>query len=229
MDNIQVMDSEIAEEVQTEEKQQTDSVYTPKPVYDFFKRAFDVICSVLALIVLSPLFLIISIVIMIDDFGNPFFVQERTGMNSKNFKMIKFRSMRLNAEKERESLLSQNEADGPIFKIADDPRVTKVGKFIRKTSIDELPQLVNILKGEMSIIGPRPLPTYEQAACNEYQQQRLLVKPGLSCYTALNKNSEDDFDKWIELDMKYIRERSFLTDVKIIFRTIGVVLGHKNY
>ena len=111
MDNIQVMDAEIAEEVQTGEKQQAEAVYTPKPVYDFFKRSFDVICSVLALIVLSPLFLIISIVIMIDDFGNPFFVQERTGMGFKNFRMIKFRSMRLNAEKERDSLLSQNEAE----------------------------------------------------------------------------------------------------------------------
>ena len=93
----------------------------------------------------------------------------------------------MHAEKERNDLLAQNEADGPIFKIADDPRVTKVGRFIRKTSIDELPQLLNILKGDMSIIGPRPLPTYEQAACNEYQQQRLLVKPGLSCYTALDQ------------------------------------------
>ena len=175
------------------------------------------------------MFLVVSIVIMADDFGNPFFVQERTGMNSKIFKMIKFRSMRLNAEKERNDLLAHNEADGPIFKIADDPRVTRVGRFIRKTSIDELPQLINILKGDMSIIGPRPLPTYEQAACNDYQQQRLLVKPGLSCYTALDKKSEEDFDKWIEMDMKYIRERSFATDINIIFRTIGVVLRRKNY
>lgn len=227
MDNISV--AEILETVVTETESATTFEYIPKPVYDFFKRIFDIVCSLLALVVLSPLLLITAVVIIIDDFGTPFFVQERTGKNSKNFKMYKFRSMRINAEKERSSLLSQNEADGPIFKITDDPRVTKVGKFIRKTSIDELPQLLNILKGDMSIVGPRPLPTYEQAACNEYQQQRLLVKPGLSCYTALDKKSEENFDYWIELDMKYIRERSFFTDIKIIFRTIGVVFGHKNY
>lgn len=220
MENTQVLERE-----NTAEKLD----FVEKPVYDFFKRTFDVVCSLIALVVLSPLLLVIAIAIVIDDFGNPIFVQERTGLHSKTFKMLKFRSMKVNAESERSALLAQNEADGPIFKIADDPRVTKVGKFIRKTSIDELPQLLNILKGEMSIIGPRPLPTYEQAACNEYQQKRLLVKPGLSCYTALDKKSEENFDYWIELDMKYIRERSFLTDIKIIFKTIGVVLGHKNY
>ena len=234
MDNIQTTDIGVIIE-DAENTQSVDIVkknkieYKPKPVYDFFKRVFDIICSFSALIVLSPMFLVVSIVIMADDFGNPFFVQERTGMNSKIFKMIKFRSMRLNAEKERNDLLAHNEADGPIFKIADDPRVSRVGRFISKTSIDELPQLINILKGDMSIIGPRPLPTYEQAACNDYQQQRLLVKPGLSCYTALDKKSEEDFDKWIEMDMKYIRERSFATDINIIFRTIGVVLRRKNY
>ncbi len=202
--------------------------FKEKPVYDFVKRVFDIVCSLFALIILSPVLLIVAVIIMVDDFGNPFFVQARTGKDSKVFKMYKFRSMRLNAESERNDLLSQNEADGPIFKITEDPRITKVGKFIRKTSIDELPQLINILKGEMSIIGPRPLPTYEQEACNEYQQQRLLVKPGLSCYTALDKNAHDDFDRWIELDMKYIRERSFATDIKIILKTVGVVFGSKN-
>lgn len=217
MDNMQVL-----------EKKPSDVIYEEKPVYEVCKRIFDVVCSLLALIILSPVLLIVAIVIMADDFGNPLFVQERSGRNGKTFRMLKFRSMYKDAEKRRAELLAQNEADGPIFKIAEDPRITKVGKFIRKTSIDELPQLINILKGEMSIIGPRPLPTYEQAACNEYQQQRLLVKPGLSCYTALDKHSEEDFDNWIELDMKYIRERSFATDIKIIFKTVGVVLGSKN-
>ncbi|MCI7766520.1 MAG: sugar transferase [Oscillospiraceae bacterium] len=202
--------------------------YKEKPVYDVLKRFGDIVCSLFALIVLSPLLIAVAAAIMIDDFGNPIYAQERTGKDSKIFVMYKFRSMRKNAEKERESLLPQNEVDGPLFKIADDPRVTRVGKFIRKTSIDELPQLINIIKGDMSIIGPRPLATYEQDACNEYQKQRLLVKPGLSCYTALEKNSKENFDHWIELDMKYIRERSVLTDIKIILRTIGVVLGLKN-
>lgn len=224
MDNIVMQEPSVEGDV----KETASVVFTKKPVYDFVKRVFDIVCSLFALIVLSPVLLIVAVIIMIDDFGNPFFVQKRTGKDSKVFKMYKFRSMRLNAESERNSLLSQNEADGPIFKITEDPRITKFGKFIRKTSIDELPQLLNVLKGEMSIIGPRPLPTYEQEACNEYQQQRLLVKPGLSCYTALDKDAHDDFDRWIELDMKYIRERSFATDIKIIFKTVGVVLGSKN-
>ena len=202
--------------------------YTEKPLYDLVKRIFDLLCSIIGLVILSPIFVIVILAIIIDDFGNPFYVQLRTGKNGKKFKMYKFRSMYKDAEKRRNELLESNEADGPIFKIADDPRVTKVGKFIRKTSIDELPQLINIIKGDMSIIGPRPLPVYEQDACNDYQQQRLLVIPGLSCYTALDKKSEEDFDKWIELDMKYIRERSMLTDIKIIFKTVGVVFKSKN-
>ena len=200
----------------------------PKPVYDFVKRLFDIVVSLICLTVGLPVYLIVALAIVIDDSGNPFYVQMRTGKNGRKFKMYKFRSMYKDAEKRRAELLSQNEADGPIFKIANDPRVTKVGRFIRKTSIDELPQLFNILKGDMTIVGPRPLPTYEQDACNEYQNQRLLVKPGLTCYTALDKHSEDDFDNWIELDLKYIRERGLLTDLKIIFKTVGVVLTHKN-
>ena len=200
----------------------------PKPVYDFVKRLFDIVVSLICLTVGLPVYLIVALAIVIDDPGNPFYVQMRTGKNGRKFKMYKFRSMYKDAEKRRAELLSQNEADGPIFKIANDPRVTKVGRFIRKTSIDELPQLLNILKGDMTIVGPRPLPTYEQDDCNEYQNQRLLVKPGLTCYTALDKHSEDDFDNWIELDLKYIRERGLLTDLKIIFKTVGVVLTHKN-
>ncbi len=238
MDNMVVQENpvqEAADEIITDEASTENSVkeavsvnYTEKPAYDFFKRAFDIVCSLLALIILSPVLLIVSLIIVIDDFGNPIFIQERVGKNSKVFKMYKFRSMRLNAESERNSLLEKNEADGPLFKITEDPRITKVGKFIRKTSIDELPQLLNILKGEMSIIGPRPFVTYEQNACNEYQSQRLLVKPGLSCFAALDRTSHDNFDKWIELDMKYINERSFATDIKIIFKTVGVVFGSNN-
>ncbi len=200
-----------------------------KPVYDFFKRVFDIVVSLICLTVGLPFFLIIAIVIVIEDPGNPFFSQMRTGKDNKKFKLLKFRSMHKGAESKRAELLKQNEASGPIFKIANDPRVTKVGRFLRKTSIDELPQLINILKGDMSIIGPRPLPVYEQDACDEYQNQRLLVKPGLSCYTALDKRSEEDFDNWIELDLRYIKERSFKTDFSIIIKTVLVVIRHKNY
>ncbi len=204
-------------------------IFVKKPAYDFFKRVFDISCSLVALIILSPVFLIITLIILIDDFGNPFYLQKRTGYRGKIFTMIKFRSMVSSAEGKRNELLKSNEADGPIFKIENDPRLLRSGKRLRKYSLDELPNLINVLLGSMSIIGPRPLPVYEQNACNKYQNQRLLVKPGLSCYTALDKNSEKNFDNWIELDLKYIRERSFKTDLKIIFKTMGVVLKHKNY
>lgn len=203
--------------------------FVQKPFYDFFKRIFDIVCSLLALIVLSPVFLVTSAAIMIDDFGNPFFTQKRVGYHQKLFTIIKFRSMEKSAERKRMDLDNLNEADGPVFKITEDPRITRVGKFIRKYSIDELPQLVNVLTGSMSIIGPRPFVVYEQEKFDNYQNRRHLVKPGLSCYAALEgEKVHEDFDYWIELDMKYIRERSFATDLKIIFKTIGVVLKKKN-
>ena len=136
--------------------------YDDKKVYGFVKRAFDITASLFALIVLSPLFLIVMLLIFVTDPGNPFFVQQRVGKDGKIFNIYKFRSMHKDAEKRKKDLLIHNEADGPTFKIADDPRVTKIGAFIRKTSIDELPQLVNILKGEMSVIGPRPFVPSEQ-------------------------------------------------------------------
>jgi lipopolysaccharide/colanic/teichoic acid biosynthesis glycosyltransferase len=135
--------------------------------------------------------------------------------------------MYVDAEKRRSELLARNEADGPLFKIADDPRVTKVGRFIRRTSIDELPQLVNILKGEMSIVGPRPLVTYEQNQCTEYQAQRLLVKPGLTCIWQVSGRSDTSFDELIEMDLEYIRNQSLWLDIKLILKTVVVVFTHK--
>ena len=198
-----------------------------KPVYEFFKRAFDIVASLLGIIVLSPLLLVIALIIKFSDKGPVFFVQNRTGKDGKVFKMYKFRSMYVDAEKRRNELLDQNEADGPLFKIAKDPRVTKIGAFIRKTSIDELPQLFNCLIGNMSVVGPRPLVTYEQDQCTEYQAQRLLVKPGITCYWQIIGRSDLNFDDLIELDLKYIKERSFLTDIKIIFKTFSAVLKSK--
>ena len=174
----------------------------PKLAYEFFKRLFDIVVSLICLTVGLPIYVIIALAVVIDDPGSPFFVQMRTGKNGRKFKMYKFRTMYKDAEKQRDELLTLNEADGPIFKITNDPRVTRVGKFLRKTSLDETAQVINLLLNDMTIVGPRPLPTYEQDACNEYQNQRLLVKPGLTCYTALDKHSEGDFDNWIELDMK---------------------------
>lgn len=199
----------------------------PKPGYEIVKRIFDVVMSIFALIVLSPLLLIVSLIILFDG-GKPIFSQTRLTKGGKEFKMYKFRSMRLDAEEHLKEFMDQNEMEGPAFKIADDPRVTKFGKFLRRSSIDELPQLINIIKGDMSIVGPRPPLVWEVEQYTPYQMHRLDVKTGLSCYRECTGRSQIiSFDEWVELDLKYIRERSFLTDLKIIFKTIGVVLTHK--
>ena len=195
--------------------------------YHICKRIMDVVCSAAVLAVLSPIFLAVAVAIKLEDKGPVIFTQNRTGKDGKVFRMYKFRSMYVDAEKRRSELLARNEADGPLFKIADDPRVTKVGRFIRRTSIDELPQLVNILKGEMSIVGPRPLVTYEQNQCTEYQAQRLLVKPGLTCIWQVSGRSDTSFDELIEMDLEYIRNQSLWLDIKLILKTVVVVFTHK--
>lgn len=194
-------------------------------LYVFFKRTQDIFFSVLALLVLSPFLLLTAVIIIIDDpKGGPIFSQVRCGKNGKKFKIYKFRSMYAGAEDELSDLLSSNEMSGPVFKIKDDPRITRVGKIIRKTSIDELPQLINILKGDMSIVGPRPALPREVEKYTEYEEQRLLVTPGLTCYWQIQPNRNSiDFDDWVKLDIRYINDRSFLTDWKIIFKTVGVV------
>ena len=200
-------------------------IYSRKGLlYRFCKRFGDIVLSLIGLIVLSPLFLIVAIIIKLEDGGAVFYIQERNGINGKVFRMYKFRSMCVNAEAIHKDLLNQNELDGPAFKMKNDPRVTKVGKFIRKTSIDELPQLINIVKGDMSIVGPRPLPTYETAQCNAYQNQRLLVKPGLTCYWQCCGRNNISFDEWIEMDLRYIREAGIWTDTKLILKTFGAVI-----
>ena len=196
-----------------------------KPVYDVCKRIFDLFMSVFALILLSPVFLGVAIAIKIEDGGKVFYSQTRLTKGCKEFKMFKFRSMCPDADKKLEELLKYNEMEGPAFKMENDPRITKVGKFIRKTSIDELPQLINIIKGEMSIIGPRPPLPREVAEYTEYQLHRLDVKTGLSCYhECYGRSKVTDFDEWVEQDLKYIRERSLWVDLKIILMTVKVVL-----
>lgn len=190
------------------------------------KRAFDIAASFCALVVLSPVFLIIYLIIYLDDpHGNPIFSQIRIGKNGKAFRLYKFRSMVVNAEDLLAGLQNQNEMSGPAFKMKNDPRVTKVGRFIRKTSLDELPQLWNVLKGDMSLVGPRPPLPNEVEQYTEEQKKRLSVTPGLTCYWQVQPSRNDlDFGEWFELDMKYLRERSMKTDIKIIFQTILVVL-----
>lgn len=192
--------------------------------YRIVKRFFDIVLSLIALVVLSPVFLVTAIAIRLEDGEPVIFTQDRSGLNGSVFKMYKFRSMRAGADKEHEDLLKYNELDGPAFKMKLDPRITKVGRFIRKTSIDELPQLVNILKGEMSIVGPRPLPVYETEKCNTYQKQRLNVLPGLTCYWQVSGRNNIPFDEWIEMDLKYIKSASILTDLKLILLTFGAVI-----
>lgn len=194
--------------------------------YLFWRRVQDIFFSLLALTALSPLMLITAIAIYIDDpKGGPIFSQIRCGKNGKPFRCYKFRSMCVNAEEMLDELLDKNEMSGPAFKIGQDPRITRVGRFIRKTSIDELPQLVNILRGDMSIVGPRPPLPREVAMYSDHQKKRLTVKPGLTCYWQVQDNrNQGDFDEWVEMDLKYIRERSFLVDWKIILRTVRVVV-----
>lgn len=197
-------------------------------LYEIIKRLIDVICSFIGVVVLSPLFIVIAIIIKATSKGPVFFSQKRVGKNGKEFDMYKFRSMVVNAEELKEKLASQNEMSGPMFKMKDDPRVTKVGKFIRKTSIDELPQLWNVLKGDMSLVGPRPSLPKEVAQFEEWMHRRLEVKPGLTCYWQVSGRNNIDFEDWMKLDIKYVDERSTWIDIKLIFKTVGVLFGDKN-
>ena len=170
---------------------------------------------------------ILAILIRIESPGNPVFTQTRVGKNGKEFKMYKFRSMCVDAEEKKKDLQRLNEEEGPVFKIREDPRITKIGKFIRKFSIDELLQLINILKGEMSIIGPRPALPEEVKEYNDFARLRLMVKPGLSCYWQIMGRSDIGFYEWMQLDVKYINEMSLWTDFKITVLTFPVVLFGK--
>lgn len=194
--------------------------------YWVLRRAQDIVFSLLALILLAPLALLISLAIVLDSPGDgAIFRQRRVGRDGKLFWLYKFRTMCPDAEEQLNELLSQNQMDGPVFKIKGDPRITRVGRFPRKTSLDELPQLLNVLQGDMSIVGPRPALPREVELYSDYQRQRLYVTPGLSCYWQIAPHrNEMSFDEWVALDMKYIQERSFWVDWKIIFLTVRAML-----
>ena len=192
------------------------------------KKIIDILFSLLGIIMLFPLFIFIAVIIKVEDPNGPvFFKQLRTGKNGKHFYMYKFRSMVTNAEELKTLLFTKNEATGPVFKMKNDPRVTKVGRIIRKTSIDELPQLLNVLKGEMSLVGPRPPLPEEVEKYSSYERQRLSITPGLTCYWQVSGRSNISFQQWIVLDLKYIEERNLLIDLKLIFKTIFVLFGSK--
>lgn len=196
-------------------------------LYLFLKRFFDIIFSSLALVVLFIPMAIVGIVIKLEDHGPVFYVQERVGKNGKKFKMYKFRSMCVGADDQKDSLMELNERDGPAFKMKNDPRITKVGKLIRKSCIDELPQLLNIIMGDMSIVGPRPPVEREVRQYNQVCMKRLTVKPGLTCYWQVKRTSSTSFEDWINMDLEYIESRSLWIDFKLILLTFISVLSGK--
>lgn len=204
-----------------------DHPVTPKhkPVYEFVKRLFDIVFSVFLLILLSPLFLVVILLVRADG-GPAFFKQVRVGKDGKTFMLLKFRSMVVDADSPEmlAKVEALNEQDGPAFKSSVDPRVTKIGRILRKTSIDELPQLVNILRNEMSVVGPRPPLVREVGWYDDYQSQRLGVKQGLTCFWQCSGRNNLSFDEWVEMDLDYIEKRSLWTDFKILLKTVPAVL-----
>jgi len=187
------------------------------------KEIFDIVFSLLLVSFLSPLFLLLGLLIYKEDKGPVFFKQQRIGLNGRRFMCYKFRTMVVNAEDLLKDLEDQNESDGPTFKIENDPRITKIGRFLRKTSLDELPQFINVIKGEMSIVGPRPPLLSEVKQYERVQLRRLSMKPGISCLWQVSGRNKLSFKQWMELDLKYIDNWSFWMDIKIIFKTIGVI------
>lgn len=195
-------------------------------VYRICKRAFDIAFSLVVLVCFCWLFALVAIAIKVDDPRGPaIFKQERVGKDGRVFRMYKFRSMVVDAESRLGELAECNEKTGPVFKMRDDPRVTRVGRLIRKLSIDEMPQFVNVLKGDLSVVGPRPALTSEVAEYTPRQRQRLLVKQGLTCYWQTRRDRDSiTFDEWVELDLLYIKKCSLWTDFKLIVQTVGCVL-----
>jgi len=189
------------------------------------KRVMDLCLSAILLIILAPFFLVVGVIIKLTSPGPVFFVQERVGLNKRRFRLFKFRTMVPGAEKKLAELEHLNEVSGPVFKIRNDPRITRIGKFLRKTSIDELPQLFNVLKGDMSLVGPRPLPVRDYEGFDEdWHRRRFSVRPGITCLWQINGRSNTSFDDWMKLDMEYIDSWSFGLDFKILFKTVSAIL-----
>ena len=196
--------------------------------YLFIKRIFDIVASFAALFILSPLFLVIAILIKLEDPKGPvFYSQIRVGRNGKKFRMYKFRSMCVDADKKLKDLLAKNEVEGAMFKMKDDPRITRVGKWIRKTSVDELPQLWNVLHGDMALVGPRPPLPRETATYSEYDKQRLYGQPGCTGLWQVSGRNDVGFHEMVALDIQYIKTRNLWVDIKIMIKTVGIMI-HPN-
>lgn len=190
----------------------------------FLKRAIDLVLSTLAIVFFSPLMILVAILIKLTSKGPVLFKQTRVGLQGRRFTLYKFRSMVVDAEKRRKELESHNEMDGPVFKIKNDPRITAIGSFLRKTSIDELPQFFNVLKGDMSIVGPRPPLVHEVEEYQVWQRRRLSLKPGITCIWQVSGRNKISFDQWMKMDLEYIDNWSLMLDLKILIRTFFVVL-----
>lgn len=189
------------------------------------KRALDIVISILMLVLLAPVFALVALAIKLTSPGPVFFFQERIGLNKRRFSVYKFRTMVPNAEKLMPRLVSRNEVSGPVFKMKNDPRVTSIGRLLRRSSIDELPQLLNVLKGEMSLVGPRPLPVRDYEGFNhDWQRRRFSVKPGITCLWQVNGRSNISFENWMLLDLQYMDEWSLWLDMKILAKTIPAVM-----
>ncbi len=196
----------------------------PMPMW---KRALDILGASVGMVLASPIMLIASLMVKMSGPGDIIFTQNRAGLGGKPFKIYKFRTMCMGAEKQRDELKKISEQDGPAFKIKNDPRVTKLGSLLRKTSIDELPQLLNVLKGDMTLVGPRPLPIVESEQCEGWHRRRLDVTPGLTCIWQIKGRSQVSFSEWVRMDVAYIRRRTLFNDLRILFQTIPAVLLRK--
>ena len=196
-------------------------------LYHFSKRCFDLLAGSAILVMLLPVFPLIAVMIKLDGRGPVFFKQDRVGKRGRVFKFYKFRSMCENADTDRRELESLNEQDGPVFKMRSDPRVTSIGRFLRQSSLDEIPQILNVLKGDMSIVGPRPQLAHEVERYTAWQRRRLEVMPGITCLWQISGRSHISFEEWMRLDLEYIRTRSFRTDFLIFLKTIPAVIARR--
>jgi len=187
------------------------------------KRAFDIVGAVGLILLFSPILLVTFLLLSITTHGNPLFFQERVGKCGRRFRMIKFRTMRLDADQIQNAV--SNEKNGPIFKNRRDPRITRIGRFLRSSSIDEMPQLFNVLGGSMSLVGPRPPVAKEVVQYEPWQRRRLAVQPGLTCLWQISGRSEIDFEQWVRMDLWYLRNQSFWTDLKLLVRTPASVIS----
>lgn len=191
------------------------------------KRLFDIFFATLILLFFIPLMIVIAIVIYIDDpSASPIYKQVRVGRHEKTFNMYKFRTMRAGSDKEINELTDKNEMNGPVFKMKEDPRITRVGRFLRRVSLDELMQFFNVLKGDMTLVGPRPALPREVEFYTDYQKLRLIVTPGITCTWQIHKNRNDvPFEEWVEMDLDYIQHRTFMNDIKIMLKTPLVMIS----